>query len=281
MRGGVWRCGGSELTLDRTLVMAILNVTPDSFSDGGRFTGPQDAVAAGLRAVADGAAILDVGGESTRPGAATVTPAEELERVLPVVRALAEAGAIVSIDTRHAEVAAAAVEAGAAIVNDIGGFRDPAMLEVAAGSDAGCVAMHMLGEPATMQADPRYDDVTAEVLGFLAGRAAALEEVGVGRDRIALDPGIGFGKTTAHNLTLLRDLPRLAGLGFAVLVGVSRKRFIGELTGVAEPADRLEGTLAAGVWAAEHEADVLRVHDVAAHVRALAVTDALTTRPAD
>jgi dihydropteroate synthase len=261
--------------------MGILNVTPDSFSDGGRFSGPDEAIAEGLRMLDEGAALLDVGGESTRPGSAAVTPAEEIARVLPVVRALAAAGAVVSIDTRHAEVAAAAVEAGASVVNDVSGFADPAMRAVVAGSDVGCVAMHMRGRPETMQDEPRYDDVVAEVTAYLAGQARLLAEAGVDTDRVALDPGIGFGKTTAHNLALLAGLPVLAALGHPVLVGVSRKRFIGELSGVAEPAMRVEGSVAAAVLAAAHGADVVRVHDVAAHVRALRVADAIASAGQD
>jgi dihydropteroate synthase len=270
--GRVWRCGRFELALDRPLVMGIVNVTPDSFSDGGRFASAEDAVATARALVDDSAAILDVGGESTRPGAAVVGAAEERDRVLPVVEALARDGRVpVSVDTRHADVANAALEAGADIVNDVEGFRDPWMVEVAAASAAGCVVMHMRGDPGTMQHAPHYDDVFAEVRDFLLAQATALEAAGITRERICLDPGIGFGKTLEHNLTLLRRLPELAELGYAVCAGVSRKRFIGELTGVAEPRDRLGGSIAAAVWCAEHGADVVRVHDVRETAQALAV----------
>jgi dihydropteroate synthase len=272
----VWRCGRFELGLGRPLVMGILNVTPDSFSDGARFLTYADAVAEGRHMPLDGAAIVDVGGESTRPGATELTSAEEIARVLPVVEALvAEGGSGVSIDTRHAQVARRCVEAGVDIVNDVGGFRDPRMVEVAAESGAGCVVMHMLGEPGTMQLEPRYDDVFAEVRDWLVGRARALEDAGVKHARICLDPGIGFGKTLEHNLTLLRRLPELAALGYPLLVGVSRKRFIGALTGVEQPAERLAGSIAAAVWCATHGADVVRVHDVAETAQALRVVAAL------
>ncbi|MBE0476589.1 MAG: dihydropteroate synthase [Coriobacteriia bacterium] len=260
--------------------MGILNVTPDSFSDGGRFVGPGgvDAEAAlreGLAMAAAGAAVLDVGGESTRPGAAEVSPAEEVARIEPVVRGLAEAGGCaVSVDTRHAEVARACLEAGADVLNDVAGFRDGAMVEVAAGSTAGCLVMHMLGEPRTMQDDPRYGDVVADVKAWLLRRVETLVDAGVDRDRIAIDPGIGFGKTTAHNLELLRRLPELVATGHPVVVGASRKRFIGEIAG-GGPEERLEGSLAAAVWAAAMGAAAVRVHDVGPTVRALAVTGAI------
>lgn len=267
-----WRCGRFEVTLDRPLVMGILNVTPDSFSDGGRFVRYGDAIAEGLAMISHGAAIIDVGGESTRPGAAEVAPQDEVGRVLPVVEALvAEARAPVSVDTRHADVAVRCVQAGADILNDVDGFRDPWMREVAADSNVGCVVMHMRGDPGTMQRAPHYDDVVAEVGEWLQRQAQALEAAGVERDRICVDPGIGFGKTLEHNLALLRDLPKLAALGYPLLLGVSRKRFIGELSGVTEPAERVAGSVAAAVWCAAHGTDVLRVHDVAETVQALAV----------
>lgn len=275
----VWRCGRFELSLERPLVMAILNVTPDSFSDGGRFFGrglPETdaAVEAGLLAAEDGADIIDVGGESTRPGAAPVSVGEELARVLPVVEALAQGEVPVSIDTRHAEVARACLEAGAAVVNDVSGFRDPEMERVAAASDCGLVVMHMLGEPATMQEAPAYGDVLAEVARYLRARAEALEDAGVAPERIAIDPGIGFGKTVEHNLALLHRLPELAALGYPVLVGVSRKRFIGAVLG-GEPRERLEGSLAAAVYALAKGASVVRAHDVAATVKAVRMVAAI------
>jgi dihydropteroate synthase len=271
----IWRCGKFELVLDRPLVMGILNVTPDSFSDGGHLDDPVAAVARAERIIADGAAILDVGGESTRPGAGPVPVAAELSRVRPVVLRFSPEDVPVSVDTRHAEVAAACVEAGASIINDVSGFRDKAMVAVAAGCDAGVIVMHMLGEPKTMQAEPRYDDVVREVGGYLVAQATMLQAAGVNWERIAIDPGIGFGKTVEHNLELLRRLPELAALGFPVVIGMSRKRFIGALTGADEPLDRLGGSIAAALFAAGHGADVLRVHDVEATAQALAVQRAL------
>jgi dihydropteroate synthase len=271
---GGWSCGRFGFAAKRgSHVMGILNVTPDSFSDGGCYAGSDAAIAAGMRMLEDGAAIVDVGGESTRPGSDPVSPEDELARVLPVVRALAGAGACVSIDTRHAAVAADALAAGASILNDVSGFSDPEMVRVAVGSDAGLIVMHMLGEPKTMQTAPEYTDVVAEVSRFLDGRARRLVEAGVAPERIAVDPGIGFGKTTGHNLALLRHLDALGP--WPVIVGASRKRFIGEITGVTEPRERLAGSLAAALFASARGALVVRVHDVAATVQALAVLDAL------
>jgi dihydropteroate synthase len=227
------------------------------------------------RLITEGASILDVGGESTRPGAEPVPVAAELSRVRPVILRYASEEVPVSVDTRHAEVAEACVAAGASIINDVAGFRDRAMVQVAAGCDAGVIIMHMLGEPQTMQNQPYYDDVIIEVGGYLMAQATMLQAAGVARERIALDPGIGFGKTLEHNLELLRRLPELAELGFPLVVGVSRKRFIGAITGVAEPIDRVGGSIAAALYAASNGADVLRVHDVAATVQALAVDRAL------
>ncbi|MRS12803.1 MAG: dihydropteroate synthase [Actinobacteria bacterium] len=272
----IWRCGRYALGLARPLVMGILNVTPDSFSDGGRFLDPLAALERGLQMAREGADMIDVGGESTRPGSDEVSVVEELERVLPVVAALVHGLDIpVSIDTRHAEVARACVAEGASIINDISGFRDPAMTEAAAACDAGVVAMHMLGEPKTMQAAPEYGDVVVEVRDYLASQAAALEAAGVACERIAVDPGIGFGKTTEHNLELLARLPEIAALGHTVLVGASRKRFIGEITGEERPDRRVAGSVIAAVWAAGHGVDVVRVHDVAETVRALSVWSAI------
>jgi dihydropteroate synthase len=259
--------------------MGIVNVTPDSFSDGGLFAEAQAAIAHGLALAGEGADIIDVGGESTRPGSAPVSGEEELARVLPVVEALVGSVEIpVSIDTRHAAVASACVGAGATIINDVSGFRDPAMVAVAATCDAGLVVMHMLGDPQTMQAEPRYDDVVAEVRAYLLGRASELQSAGIAVERIALDPGIGFGKTTVHNLELLRRLGAYAADGYPLVVGVSRKRFLGEITGEPEPAGRLAGSLAAAVWSAWQGAHVLRVHDVRATVAALATTEAIGRR---
>jgi dihydropteroate synthase len=255
--------------------MGILNATPDSFSDGGAYADVDSAVVAGLRMVAEGADIVDVGGESTRPGAEPVPVAREAERVVPVVAALAAQGVRVSVDTRHPTVAAAALAAGASIVNDVSGFRDPAMVHLAAAVDAGLVVMHMLGEPHSMQVDPAYADVVFEVAEYLARQAAALEAAGVAADRIVLDPGIGFGKTTAHNLELLARLGEIGALGYPVLAGLSRKRFIGEITGVDEPRERIGGSVAAALMAVRNGAAIVRVHDVAATVQALAVARAI------
>jgi dihydropteroate synthase len=255
--------------------MGIVNVTPDSFSDGGVHFDPRAAFVAAWAMSAAGADLIDVGGESTRPGSGEVSPAEELARVLPVVRDLAARGAVVSVDTRHATVAAECVRAGAAVINDISGFSDPAMVTLAASCDAGLVVMHMQGDPGTMQDEPHYGDVVAEVSAYLLGQAASLESAGVARERIALDPGIGFGKTTAHNLELLRRLDEIVALGYPVLVGASRKRFIGEITGVTEPRDRLAGSVAAALVAVEHGAAIVRVHDVAETVQALAIAQAV------
>lgn len=258
-----WQCGRFELPLDHPLIMGILNVTPDSFSDGGEHTESNTALAHGLELIAQGADIVDVGGESTRPGAKPVSEVQELTRVEPVVaRLAARGGCAVSIDTRHARVAAACVLAGADIINDVSGFRDPEMVEVALGCEAGVVIMHMLGEPGTMQHAPRYDDVVDEVRGYLDRAASRLVAAGVARNRIAVDPGIGFGKTLEHNLALFRRLPEFAELGYPVLVGASRKRFIGELTGVAEPRERVGGSVIAALTAVERGAHIVRVHDV-------------------
>jgi len=272
----VWRCGRFALPLDRVYVMGILNVTPDSFSDGGSHPGVDAALEGGRRLRVAGADIIDIGGESTRPGSDAVSVEEELARVVPAVRALVPALDIpLSVDTRRPEVAAASVAAGASIVNDVSGFRDPSMVEVAATTDAGLVVMHMLGEPKTMQQEPRYDDVVAEVCAYLADQAHMLEGAGVARDRIALDPGLGFGKTTEHNLELLRRLDELVALGYPVLIGASRKRFIGEITGVDVPAERLQGSVAVAGWSALLGADVVRVHDVGPTREALATLTAI------
>ena len=244
------------------LVMGVLNVTPDSFSDGGRFLDPERAVAHGRAMVAEGADVVDVGGESTRPGAEPVGEDEERRRVVPVVEALAPL-VRVSVDTRRATVAEAAVAAGATLVNDVSASLWP----VAAAAGVGWVAMHMRGEPATMQVEPRYDDVVAEVGAFLRDRAGQARAAGV--DEVWVDPGIGFGKTLHHNLALLRHLDRLVASGFPVVVGTSRKRSLGQLTGDAPVADRLEASVATAVWAAEQGAAMVRVHDVAPTVRAL------------
>ena len=257
-------------------VMGILNVTPDSFSDGGRHFDPGRAIAAGRAMRAAGAAILDVGGESTRPGAPPVPPAEERRRVLPVIAALAAEGAVISIDTRHAATMEAALHAGARIVNDISGLtHDPASAGVVAAAGCPVVLMHMRGTPATMGGEARYRDPAHDVLAELAARLAAAEAAGIARRRIILDPGIGFAKTAAHNLALLHRLPLLFNLGRPLLLGVSRKRFLGHIGGAAMPARRLPGSLAAGLFGFAQGCSVLRVHDVAETVQALRVWTAL------
>ena len=278
----VWRCGNHALSLgERTLVMGIVNVTPDSFSDGAMFASADDAVAHGARLVDEGADLVDVGGESTRPGSGPIEVDEELLRVVPVIEGLVTArpSTPLSVDTRKPEVASAALDAGASVVNDIAGGRNSALLETVSRTGAGVVLMHMLGEPRTMQDDPRYDDVVAEVHEFLRERIEAAVFAGIPEERICIDPGIGFGKTVDHNLALLRAVPALRMLGAAVMVGASRKGFIGTLTGVGDPAARLEGSLAVAVLAAAHGADLVRVHDVEATVRALKVADAVVREP--
>lgn len=267
-------CG---LALDRPRIMGILNLTPDSFSDGGRLTDPGAAVAA-ARAMARDADILDIGGESTRPGADPVPVAEEIARTAPVIRAIRDAGIAtpISIDTRNAATARAALAAGADMVNDVSALtHDPEMAGVVAGAGVPVCLMHAQGDPRSMQADPRYDDVVAEVLDALQARIAAAEGAGIARDRIVIDPGIGFGKTLEHNLTLLRWLSVFHDLGLPVLLGASRKRFIGTLTGVDVPAERLAGSLAVALHGAGQGVHVLRVHDVAQTRQALTMWQAL------
>jgi dihydropteroate synthase len=274
----VWRCRDRAFVCgERTLLMGIVNVTPDSFSDAGRSLDPDDAVKHGLQMASDGADILDIGGESTRPGAAAVTVEEELRRVLPVVRGLLaeDPGLVISIDTRKADVARAALEAGASIVNDVTAGGDPGTFALAREFGAGLVLMHMQGDPTTMQDEPRYDDVVTDVKDFLAGRIGAAVAGGVPRDRLCADPGIGFGKTTAHNLALLHDVAAFRELRVPVLVGVSRKRFLGELTGVSEPAERREGTAGAVAWCAAAGVEIVRVHDVKEMARVVRVVDAI------
>ena len=245
-------------------VMGVVNVTPDSFSDGGLYLDHEAAIAHGLELRDEGAAILDVGGESTRPGSEGVPAVEELRRVVPVVEALATAGARVSVDTSKAAVARAALAAGAGYVNDVTALRgDPEMAEVIARSGASCCLMHMLGTPRTMQLDPRYDDVVSDIKAFLEERIAFAVREGIPEERLQVDPGIGFGKTVEHNLELLRRLDELVALGRPVVIGTSRKGFLGSLTGRENPADRLAGTIATSVLALERGASIFRVHDVA------------------
>jgi dihydropteroate synthase len=259
------------------LVMGIVNVTPDSFSDGGRYLDPGAAIAHGRALREAGADILDVGGESTRPGAAVVGAEEEAARVIPVIEALAGAGARVSVDTSKAGVAAAALAAGAEIVNDVTALGDPAMAAVCAEAGSGLILMHMKGTPRTMQADPRYADVVAEVRDFLAGRLEAATAAGVDAERVWLDPGIGFGKTVEHNLELIARIGRIAELGRPVVVGTSRKNFIGVVTG-REVGERIGGSIATNVLALAGGASVLRVHDVTATVDAIRVAEPILGR---
>jgi dihydropteroate synthase len=256
-------------------VMGIVNVTPDSFSDGGEWFERDDAIAHGRAQVAEGAEIVDVGGESTRPGAEPVDEQEELRRVVPVIAGLRGAGAQLSVDTMKLAVAEAAIEAGAGYVNDVTAFRNaPEMAGLVADRDCDCCLMHMLGEPRTMQSDPRYDDVVDDVKAFLEQRVEFALREGVREERIQVDPGIGFGKTLVHNLTLLRRLDEIAALGLPVVVGTSRKSFLGLLTGREDPHDRVAATVASNVLAYERGARVFRVHDVAPTVDALRVAAA-------
>ncbi len=271
----LWRCGDREWTIRaRPLIMGILNVTPDSFSDGGLFAGEEEAAARGLQMRDEGADLIDVGGESTRPGAAPVEPAAERARVIPVIRRLAAAGAAVSVDTRHAATAAAAVEAGACVINDVTGFTDAAMAAVAAGSRAGLVVMHMRGDPRTMQDQAVYEDVVEDVARWLEGRVAALAEAGVAPDRLAVDPGFGFAKTPAQNAALLAGLERIGRCGRPVLAGLSRKSWLGRVTGrpVGERGAASLAALCAAVW---NGARIVRVHDVRESADAAKVLAAL------
>jgi dihydropteroate synthase len=259
-------------------IMGVVNVTPDSFSDGGAFQDARSAIAHARRLAAEGAAILDIGGESTRPGADPVPVEEELERVIPVIAGLAGVGARISIDTMKLAVAEAAVEAGASYVNDVTAFRhDPELAGFVADRGLDCCLMHMLGEPRTMQRDPRYGDVVADVKAFLSERMEAAMRAGVPEERIQLDPGIGFGKTLEHNLELLRRLHELTDLGRPLVIGTSRKSFLGRITG-RDVTERVHGTTASCVLALERGASVFRVHDVAAVADALAVAAATLLR---
>lgn len=270
----VLRAGRFDLALERPLVMGVVNVTPDSFSDGGRFHDPRKAVEQARRLVDEGADILDVGGESTRPGSLPVDVQEELRRILPVLDAMAGGPVPVSVDTSKPEVMRAAVDAGAAMINDIYALRQPGALEVAAATDAAVCLMHMQGDPRTMQDDPVYGDVVAEVKAFLDERVAACEAAGIGRDRIVVDPGFGFGKKAVHNLDLIRGIPLLAAAGLPVLAGLSRKSVLGKITG-RMVGDRIHSSVAAAIVAVARGARIVRVHDVAATRDALAVWTAV------
>ena len=270
-----WRLRSKTLDLTTGVLMGVVNVTPDSFSDGGLRLDPRTAIAAGLEMASQGASIVDVGGESTRPGAAAVSVDEELNRVLPVVAGLAAEGVVVSIDTSKAPVAAAAIDAGAEIINDVTAASDPEMTSVMSQANAGVVLMHMQGTPRTMHEDPRYGDVVEEVSEYLVNRAATLVEAGIDGERIAIDPGIGFGKNVAHNIALIGGLRHITSLGYPVVLGASRKSFLGVLTGIEEPFDRDGATAITTALGFERGARIFRVHEVPGSRVALSVATAI------
>jgi dihydropteroate synthase len=275
------RCADRTLDLTQPVVMGVLNVTPDSFSDGGRFASLDAAVEQGLRMAAEGAALLDVGGESTRPGAQAVSVADELQRVLPVIERLrAATTAVISVDTSKPEVMRVAAAAGAGFINDVRALREPGALEAAAASGCGLCLMHMQGEPRSMQVAPHYTDVVGEVRSFLTARVAACRSAGIDAARLTVDPGFGFGKNLEHNLTLLRHLAQLAADGTPLLVGLSRKSTVGTLTGRG-PGERVYGSVALAVIAALRGARIVRAHDVAATVDALKVAAAVQGQDGD
>lgn len=264
------------LSLDRPRLMGVVNVTPDSFSDGGDFLNPALAIAHGLKMSADGADILDVGGESTRPGSAPVSIDEELNRVIPVIEGLSDAGKLVSIDTRHAEVMRQAIRVGAKIVNDVTALTgDSESVTVCADAGIDVVIMHMQGEPQTMQDNPTYDDAAADIMSYLGERVSVMESAGMARDKIAVDPGIGFGKNLDHNLRVLSRLSDYDGLGLPVLLGASRKSFITKIDRDVPPKDRIAGSLAAAIAGFDQGVRLFRVHDVAETRQALAVWQAV------
>ena len=274
MRAAVFRCGAFALDLSRPLVMGVLNVTPDSFSDGGRFADREQALSHARRMRDDGADIVDIGGESSRPGAESVAQGVELSRVLPLVEALAAEGIPVGVDTRKPAVMQAAIAAGAAMINDIAALREPGAIEACAQGGVGVCLMHMQREPRTMQAAPAYADVVSEVRDFLLARARVCIDAGIARERIAIDPGFGFGKTLAHNLALLRALGTLAATDYPVVAGLSRKASLGEITGRSVD-ERMPASLAAALSAVARGAAIVRVHDVRATVDALKVWSAV------
>ena len=264
----------ARLSLDQSRIMGVINVTPDSFSDAGEVFAQVDAVARGKAMVEAGVDILDVGGESTRPGAQEISISEELDRVIPVIEGLLETGVILSVDTRHAEVMAGAIQAGAHIINDVTALTgDPKSLEVVANLGCPVILMHMQGEPGTMQNAPMYEDAPREVSDYLAKRIKACEAAGIARSQIAIDPGIGFGKTVDHNLQIIKQIERLHEHGCAIVLGVSRKRFIGLITDTQNPQSRLPGSLAAAVYARTKGVQIFRVHDVAESKQALLICD--------
>jgi dihydropteroate synthase len=268
------QCGRFKLSLGRPLIMGVVNVTPDSFSDGGHHFDTGRAIEHARRLIEEGADVLDIGGESTRPGAAPVPLEEERRRVLPVLQALADGKIPVSVDTRKPELMREAIAAGADMVNDVGALAAPGALEAVAASPAAVCLMHMRGEPGTMQANPSYRDVVREVRDYLSGRVAEAERAGIPRDRIVADPGFGFGKNLEHNLALLRSFPELGALGVALLAGLSRKAMLGKITG-REVGDRVHASVAAALIAVQNGAHIVRVHDVAATRDALAVWQAV------
>lgn len=272
-----WVVAGDGIALDSGVLVGILNVTPDSFSDGGEHVDPEGAVAHGLSLVADGAAIVDVGAESTRPGAKPVEPAEELRRLMPVVEGLVDAGVAVSVDTYKPEVASRALEAGATVINDVTGFRNPEMVETVASSDCGVIAMHMQGMPINMHIDPSYDDVVAEVEDYLLAQTELLVRSGVSRERIAIDPGIGFGKRPHHSFALLAALDRLASHGLPVLIGTSRKSFFADLLEEDSRESRDRATAITTAMGFASGARLFRVHDVAKSRDALRIAGAIVT----
>ena len=274
MRAAVFRCGAFAFDLSRPLVMGVLNVTPDSFSDGGRFADREQALSHARRMRDDGADIIDIGGESSRPGAESVAEGVELSRVLPLVEARAAEGIPVGVDTRKPAVMQAAIAAGAAMINDIAALREPGAIEACAQGGIGVCLMHMQREPRTMQAAPAYADVVSEVRDFLLTRARVCIDAGIARERIAIDPGFGFGKTLAHNLALLRALGTLAATGYPVVAGLSRKASLGEITGRSVD-ERMPASLAAALSAVARGAAIVRVHDVRATVDALKVWSAV------
>jgi dihydropteroate synthase len=267
-------CGKFKLPLTRPLIMGVINVTPDSFSDGGKYIELKQILMRAEALAAEGADILDIGGESTRPGAVPVRLDEERRRVLPVIEALAAGGIPISIDTQKPELMREAVAAGASMVNDVCGFRAPGAFEAVANSSAAICIMHMQGEPRTMQQNPHYDDVIKDVCDYLAGRVRAAESAGISRERVVVDPGFGFGKTLEHNLTLLRQLRRFREIGGVLLAGLSRKTLLGKITG-REPAERVFASVAAALIAVQNGAQIVRVHDVAATRDALAILGAV------
>jgi dihydropteroate synthase len=270
-----WPAGRLDFS-DGCIVMGVLNVTPDSFSDGGRFFDTEEAIEHGLKMAADGAAIIDVGPESTRPGSKGVSADEQIKRAIPVIKELSKKIDVpISIDSHNLEVAQAALKAGAAMINDITALSNERMGELAAEQQMPVVLMHMQGTPATMQAEPKYDDVVAEVLQFLLDRAKRAEEFRIPRERIFIDPGIGFGKTLEHNLLILRNIRKFVETGYRVLVGTSRKSFIGKLTGKENPADRLFGTAATVALCAAASVSIVRVHDVVEMVDVIKVANTI------